>query len=148
MKMSCRLFTIPELANIAYLTGAQVKDMYVSYVANVSNFNKTYPNDKGAVSIQVESEILRVLVDMKANVLTCEFIDDTLSALSLLRYNADERLADEALTRIEARGFHTYRQIEIFGKAGFRDQRRQEEFEESFDRHNARNWEKGVDDGG
>lgn len=146
--MSSRLFSMQELANIAYLTGAEVRDLYLTHVANVHDFNRTYPNDLRAVETRADSEILKLLNDMRADVLKCEFIDDTLSVMSLLRYNADETLADEALTRIEALGFRTYRMIELHGKAGFRDQRRQDEFQERFDRHNAKNWRDGVDDQG
>lgn len=144
--MSCRIFSAQELANIAYLTGAEVRDLYIAHVANVNEFNTTYPNSQH--SVEPRSEIINALFVMRYESLTAEFIDDTLSAVGLLRYNSDETLADEALTRIEARGFYTYRQIALYGKIALRDQRRQNEIEERVERRSARYWEDGVDDGG
>ena len=128
--MSVMIIGVRELANIAYLTGATINDLYIAHVANVSEFHLEYQGRHPA-ELATRAEIVKAVESMRADVLTAEFIGDTLSVLGLLRYNADEPLADEALTRIEARGFHTYRQIELLGKAGFRDERRQVEFEES-----------------
>jgi hypothetical protein len=139
---------VQDLANIAYLTGAEVRDLYIAHVANVNEFHREYQGRHPA-ELATRAEIVKAVEPMRAKVLTLEFIEDTLSTLGLLRYNADETLADEALARIEARGFHTYRAIDMCkGHVGFQAQRRQEEFEYERDRRNSRNWDDGVDDGG
>jgi hypothetical protein len=139
---------VQDLANIAYLTGAEIGDLYIAHVANVNEFHREYQGRHPA-ELATRAEIVKAVEPMRAKVLTLEFIEDTLSMLGLLRYNADETLADEALARIEARGFHTYRALALHnGHVGFQAQRRQEECEDATDRYNARNWQDGVDDGG
>jgi hypothetical protein len=135
---------VPVLANIAYLTGAEIGDLYIAHVANVNEFHREYQGRHPA-TLATRAEIVKAVEPLRANVLTPEFIEDTLTFVGLLRYNADETLADDALTRIEAKAFHTYRAIDMGkGPVGFQDQRRQEEYEYEIDRRNSRNWEDTV----
>lgn len=146
--MSVTIIGVQELANIAYLTGAKISDLYIAHVANVSEFHREYQGRHPA-TLAALAEIVKAVEPLRANVLTPQFIEDTLTCLGLLRYNADETLADEALTRIEARGFHTYRAIDMCkGHVGFYSQRRQEEYEYEYerDRRNSRNWEGAIAD--
>lgn len=126
--MSVRIMPVQELAAIAYLTGAEIRDLYLAHVANVYEFNREYAGRHTAALVS-RAEIASAVKPLRAHALTVEFIDDTLSAISLLSYNADEALAAEALTRIEACGFRTYRCIALHGYDGFRKQRQQFECE-------------------